>query len=685
MKKSIKTLVFTTILAASANGVVMANTENSNEPQDIEILNAFPIISADITMSQIFDSPDQFFDFQFGQEILQIASSLDQFSDFEFTQSEQNQLLESQLAQQQQITTPAEIAIQQPLNNSGDGGQSIILDGVPFRPTAPFEIVNDRLLVPFREIGEAMGATVHWQGDFQRITIFRGDRYSIMHIGSPSVQYGEFTIDQNGHVIFQTQNLSQMDAPPTIINDLTYIPLRAISETLGASISWNEFTSTATIVSPPITPPEPPTPPAPPEPEVVEEDDDDEDEEEEDEDDLPLNFGDFSNTSHFRIISSRQAQSRFQDSATDSFVLVVYDSTSEDSKRIVPDIQDIAQSINFRVYAVDKAASNNNSSENAWMWNFIRQSNFTDPSIFYIQSPTNVRVDSNPNLNNLAEDFRHFQILVETGIEIGDFRNTNTFRNVTSREIEDMYRNNEEFIFVLYDSSDNDSRFYIPIIKAAAREADQRVYAVDIDRNASYHNHLRFLPAMGSNLHRRIPMLYLVYSDNNRNRTEVYDRPRNVDTAISLLEEFQNNTLNTNNNNNSGNNNNNNNHLHVFHNQFRSVDAHRASEMFQANRNNYIIVLFDSSITDHVQRIEGISDAARALNMGTIWSLDLNTLNNNSPTEWFNRINTVSRPVMLHVIDRDIEDFTTFTAANNIFNNAFNTAFDFINDAFSLN
>jgi N-acetylmuramoyl-L-alanine amidase len=38
-----------------------------------------------------------------------------------------------------------------------------------------------------------------------------------------------------------------MDVAPQIINDSTLLPVRAISEALGADVSWNQAAKTATI------------------------------------------------------------------------------------------------------------------------------------------------------------------------------------------------------------------------------------------------------------------------------------------------------------------------------------------------------------------------------------------------------------------------------------------------------
>ena len=43
------------------------------------------------------------------------------------------------------------------------------------------------------------------------------------------------------------EDTTVMDVPPTIMNDYTMVPLRAISEMFGATVNWDGGTSTVTI------------------------------------------------------------------------------------------------------------------------------------------------------------------------------------------------------------------------------------------------------------------------------------------------------------------------------------------------------------------------------------------------------------------------------------------------------
>jgi len=82
---------------------------------------------------------------------------------------------------------------------------------------APF-IDDGRTMVPVRLIAEAMGADVGWIGETRTVTIEQGAVNLQMTIGAP-LPYGMGT--------------------PTIVADRTFVPVRYISEMLGADVRWD--------------------------------------------------------------------------------------------------------------------------------------------------------------------------------------------------------------------------------------------------------------------------------------------------------------------------------------------------------------------------------------------------------------------------------------------------------------
>lgn len=94
-------------------------------------------------------------------------------------------------------------------------------------------IINDRTYVPLRKIFEALGAYVEWDGDTQ--TVFA---YKRMKTVSMTVGASEYYVDAVA---------KSLDAPPVIIDERTMIPVRAVSEALGAEVVWNEPNRTVSV------------------------------------------------------------------------------------------------------------------------------------------------------------------------------------------------------------------------------------------------------------------------------------------------------------------------------------------------------------------------------------------------------------------------------------------------------
>lgn len=97
-------------------------------------------------------------------------------------------------------------------------GETMSFDAAP-------QIVQDRVLVPMRAIFEKLGASILWDGDTQTVTANKDGTEISLTIGkaTASVNY----------------NLIPLDVPAMIVNDRTMVPLRFISESLGASVDWD--------------------------------------------------------------------------------------------------------------------------------------------------------------------------------------------------------------------------------------------------------------------------------------------------------------------------------------------------------------------------------------------------------------------------------------------------------------
>ncbi len=105
-------------------------------------------------------------------------------------------------------------------------GEYVTFDTLPM-------LDNDRTLVPLRAVFEKMGAKVGWSDDTQTVTAERSGR-------KISLVIGENIITVNGEK-------HEIDVPAKLVEDRTMVPVRAISEAMGADVEWDEQNQTVVI------------------------------------------------------------------------------------------------------------------------------------------------------------------------------------------------------------------------------------------------------------------------------------------------------------------------------------------------------------------------------------------------------------------------------------------------------
>ncbi len=110
----------------------------------------------------------------------------------------------------------------------------VVLNGTPLTFTGTqAQQIKGSTLVPMRGIFEALGATVKFDKATQTVYGQKGATAIILPLGA-------LTATVNG----QPQSLP---LPAQLINGTTLVPLRFISQSLGASVGWNPASSTVTI------------------------------------------------------------------------------------------------------------------------------------------------------------------------------------------------------------------------------------------------------------------------------------------------------------------------------------------------------------------------------------------------------------------------------------------------------
>jgi hypothetical protein len=136
-----------------------------------------------------------------------------------------------------------------PAPTHAQGTVRVFVDGDLVRFDQPPIVVGARILVPLRGIFERLGATVEWEAATRTVIAVRGSTVVELVIGQRSARVND--------------RIVPLDVPAMVIRGRTLVPLRFVSESMGAEVQYQEATRTVLIFSPGAQPgPPPPAPPA---------------------------------------------------------------------------------------------------------------------------------------------------------------------------------------------------------------------------------------------------------------------------------------------------------------------------------------------------------------------------------------------------------------------------------------
>ena len=121
------------------------------------------------------------------------------------------------------------------LNSAAAQNISVQLDGRSLQFDQPPAMIGGRLLVPLRGIFEALQADVVYDGPTRSIQATKGSRVVQLQLGSRTA-----IID--GRTTY-------LDVPADTVGGRTMVPLRFVSEALGADVKWEGATKTVRLSS----------------------------------------------------------------------------------------------------------------------------------------------------------------------------------------------------------------------------------------------------------------------------------------------------------------------------------------------------------------------------------------------------------------------------------------------------
>jgi photosystem II stability/assembly factor-like uncharacterized protein len=118
------------------------------------------------------------------------------------------------------------------------GRTNFTVNGLSNTLDSPPVIKNSRTLLPIRAIIESLGGSVSWDATAKKVTVMLGSNTIELWIGKNTAKV-------NG--VNTPIDSTNAKVVPEIINSRTMLPLRFITENLGATVDWNGTTQTITI------------------------------------------------------------------------------------------------------------------------------------------------------------------------------------------------------------------------------------------------------------------------------------------------------------------------------------------------------------------------------------------------------------------------------------------------------
>ncbi|MEC0183064.1 stalk domain-containing protein [Paenibacillus peoriae] len=126
-----------------------------------------------------------------------------------------------------------------PVNHNKAGQVLVFIDGKQQQYEQPATSISGSMLVPFRAVFEALGAKVKWDGATKTVTATKGNTTIKLTVGSRDAYI-------NGKLV-------RLNAAPRLINGKVMVPIRFVSEALGAKVKWN-VPAQSVVIS--LTPPQ---------------------------------------------------------------------------------------------------------------------------------------------------------------------------------------------------------------------------------------------------------------------------------------------------------------------------------------------------------------------------------------------------------------------------------------------
>lgn len=120
---------------------------------------------------------------------------------------------------------------------------AVIIDGASQHYAESPQLVQGHVMVPMREIFQSLGATVNWSSRTRQVMAKKGETEVGLIVGSPIATVGARRV--------------MLDAPPQMLRNTVFVPLRFVGEALGAQVTWQPASRQVMIATAPAPPAQP--------------------------------------------------------------------------------------------------------------------------------------------------------------------------------------------------------------------------------------------------------------------------------------------------------------------------------------------------------------------------------------------------------------------------------------------
>ncbi|MEG1747577.1 MAG: N-acetylmuramoyl-L-alanine amidase family protein [Oscillospiraceae bacterium] len=127
---------------------------------------------------------------------------------------------------------------------------SVLLEGTPLLGDMPAVNHRGRTMIPIRAVAEGMGAQVDWVPEYHQVVLRREVQTIVLTLGSAEALV-------NGLPTQLPDSIPAVTMRTPDGSERTMVPLRFVSEQLGATVNWDNATATASITAPMPPSPDP--------------------------------------------------------------------------------------------------------------------------------------------------------------------------------------------------------------------------------------------------------------------------------------------------------------------------------------------------------------------------------------------------------------------------------------------